>query len=117
LFSGEIADDEALLPAVAELASFAADLAAGSGFRELEAHQAAMATVQLARATQVLEELRQQVSEHLARDSHDPALLADLLGQIARNTGYQCRFRGRRDRILRRLSAAQPADAPCGTEA
>lgn len=120
LFSSAISEDEALLPAVAELASFAADLAAGSVIAELEAHQAVMAAVQLARATQVLEELRDKVSDYLGRERRDPAVLADILRQIARNTGYQSRFRGRRDRLLRALSAAhqsaRPAETPCGTE-
>lgn len=62
-----------------------------------------VAAAQLDEATRLLSEMRAELSSMLVDDAIDSGRLAELLKQITRIARYQRRFRGKRDRALRRL--------------
>lgn len=78
-----------------------------------QAEIAGIARVQLERATQIIGELRTELSALLAAEKPDSAAIATMPQEITRLARYQRRFRGKRDRALRRMMAqsAQATEA------
>lgn len=71
-----------------------------------------VALVQLEEATRILREMRAELDGLLASRGLDREHLAELVAQIARMARYQRRFRGKRDRALRRLMATAAPPTP-----
>jgi hypothetical protein len=112
LFSAEFALAGKLPAAMADLE----DALPSSGHGWIDgADQAELmrvATLQLEAASRLVGGLREELNCLLAAENWDPARAVHLLQQLARLSRYQRRFRGKRDRALRRLTAVAVSAAP-----
>lgn len=105
LFSSELVVAEALRASAIDLRADGGQASAGWLDLADQAQVIGLVRVQLERATQIVSEMRLELDQLLAQPALDVDDVAELLRRIARISGYQRRFRGKRDRALRRMLA------------
>lgn len=112
LFSSDLLVAEALRVSAIDLAGDGGQTSAGWLDLADQRQVISLARVQLEHATQLVSEMRVALDQMLAQPVIEVDAVAELLRHTARISGYQRRFRGRRDRALRRMMApsAQAAE-------
>lgn len=112
LFSSNLVVTEALRASAIDVREDGGQMSAGWLDLADQSQVISIAGVQLDYATQLVSEMRVALDQMLAQPVLDVDAVAELLRQTVRISGYQRRFRGRRDRALRRLMAqsAQAAE-------
>ena len=111
LFRAQPFEPYELSPELARLAATLEGLAAARYEAEMHVEMACLAHVRLEAATRLVDQLRDELTVILVAGRGDAGRLDDLLEQLVRVSRYQRRFRGQRDRALRALLKAAPAQA------
>lgn len=114
LFSAEFAEEASLAPELDELAALTSALVAGHPSGALQSQLILLAAARFAQASRLLSDLRDELSGCLAQQEWDGERITALLGQITRIGQHQRRFRGQRDRALRRLMTEAATPGPGG---